>query len=178
MKIVNGDLLTSGCDLIVHQLNCLTVRSLGLSKAISIKYPYADVYSKRIPIGNKNLCKLESRGNPGNIEICRSEGLLGPIIVGIYGQFSPSVPGKYYTNLGDDTYTLREKWFIEGLDKLFKFIIDNNNYINNKKIQKVGFPYKIGCGLAGGSWNNYKKFIQSFSEKLDQHGVETFIYNF
>ena len=56
-------------DAIAHQTNCLTVRAHGLSATINRKYPWADIYSRRTPIGNRNLATIETRGIQGTVEI-------------------------------------------------------------------------------------------------------------
>lgn len=165
VEIINGDLLESGCDIIVHQLNCITVRSLGLSKSIAEKYPYADVYSKRKPVNKyKNVALKEDWGVPGTIAVRDDFKKKGPTVVGIYGQFSPGIPGKYHNNLGKDTCILREQWFHQGLVRLVEYI---ENIKDSKTIKRIGFPYKIGCGLGGGSWSVYKLLIDGFVKELN-----------
>ena len=44
VKVVEGDLLLSSAAYIVHQTNCITKKSLGLSKAMFNKFPYSNVY--------------------------------------------------------------------------------------------------------------------------------------
>ena len=36
------------------------------------------------------------------------------------------------------------------------------------KISKIIFPFKIGCGLAGGVWQDYKEAINDFSGGVSQ----------
>ncbi|EWS72237.1 tetratricopeptide repeat protein (macronuclear) [Tetrahymena thermophila SB210] len=57
-----------------------------------------------------------------------------------------------------DNFSKREKWFEVCLQKLADFTKEN-------QLQKIAFPYKIGCDITGGKWENYKKMIQEFSEK-------------
>ena len=33
-------------------------------------------------------------------------------------------------------------------------------------LESIAFPYLIGCGLAGGEWNDYKAAIESFSSMV------------
>ena len=54
---------------IVHQVNCLTVKSHGISAIIAKKYPWTDVNSKRTSIKSRNLATVETRGKPGNVKI-------------------------------------------------------------------------------------------------------------
>ena len=54
-----GDLLDCNIKVICQQLNCLAVRPHGLSEAIANKFPYANVYSRRRSVGNRNLAIKE-----------------------------------------------------------------------------------------------------------------------
>ena len=35
--------------------------------------------------------------------------------------------------------------------------------------QNFAFPYKIGCGLAGGNWDHYLPMIEDFTVKYQKH---------
>nr|BDT62796.1 MAG: wsv206-like protein [Metapenaeus joyneri majanivirus] len=39
----------------------------------------------------------------------------------------------------------------------------------------VVFPYKIGCGLAGGNWNDYISAISKFSDEISKYGKKVII---
>ena len=70
VEYVNGDITKCrNVDAICHQVNCLTVKSHGLSSKIASAYPWADVYSKRKAIGRRNLATEQTRGIPGNIVV-------------------------------------------------------------------------------------------------------------
>ena len=43
-----------------------------------------------------------------------------------------------------------------------------------RKDQIIGFPYKIGCGLAGGDWNVVESII---NEIFKDYKVEIYKYN-
>ena len=51
-------------DAIVHQCNCLTVKSHGLSQKISECFPWGDIYSHRTPVRGRNLAVTNHRGKP------------------------------------------------------------------------------------------------------------------
>ena len=36
---------------------------------------------------------------------------------------------------------------------------------------KIAIPYKIGCGLAKGNWDNYKKMLEYFEHRLIEEGM-------
>ena len=33
------------------------------------------------------------------------------------------------------------------------------------ELKSIGFPYGIGCGLAGGDWNKYERLLEGFAER-------------
>lgn len=152
---VYGDLLTIyHVDAICHQVNCLTVRSHGLSRQIALKYPWADIYQKRRPVAKRNLATLETRGVPGTLRIFSKSGC--PAIVCFLSQWdfgrcqnirqrkiSPYV----------DTKENRETWFRQCLQELAQ-----------TPFQTVAFPFKMGCGLAGGDWSFYFGLIKIFAK--------------
>jgi len=78
-------------------------------------------------------------------------------VINLLGQFYPGKP-----KWSNDTKEMREAWFRDALTKISK--IDG--------IEKVYFPYGIGCGLAGGSWKIYLRMIEEWTK--DQK-FETFI---
>jgi len=41
----------------------------------------------------------------------------------------------------------------------------SDNKYNNSDV-KIGFPYGIGCGLAGGDWKKYKKMLEDFASQV------------
>jgi O-acetyl-ADP-ribose deacetylase (regulator of RNase III) len=153
-----GDILDSKEKYICHQCNSVTIGSAGLARYIFDKYPYADIYSKRrnyetIPIVEEL---------PGNIIIC-GNGDDQRYIINLIAQFYPSYPRD---DLFYDSTKMRENYFKECLDKIKE--ID--------QLDSIAFPYKIGCGLAGGNWENYEKMIETFAEELN--GIaEVWIYS-
>ena len=60
-------------------------------------------------------------------------------------------------NIVDD-HDSRIIWFKQCLQLLEKKII-------KLECKLVAFPFKIGCGLAGGNWNQYKSIITEWSQQ-------------
>ena len=143
-----GDLLKSDCTVIMHQANCFSTMGAGIAKSIAKLYPEAKVADKGYQ--GKPKEKL------GKFSMATVEKVT---IVNLYGQFHFGAHKKQ-TN-----YEMLEK----AIDIFFEFAIKNNN-IN---LEKVGVPYKIGCGLAGGDWDVVKKILERQSEK---HKVDIYIY--
>ena len=70
-------------------------------------------------------------------------------VINLLGQYYPS-KAKY----PNDNELLRIKAFKNGLNKIAKQITLTCN---------IAFPYKIGCGLAGGKWPVYEEMIKEFA---------------
>jgi hypothetical protein len=66
--------------------------------------------------------------------------------------------GEAGMDMYQDTRKNREAWFKQCLEGLESWCITNH-------IKTVAFPYKIGCGLAGGDWKHYLKMITDFAEE-------------
>ena len=171
-----GDLTEwTEADAIVHQCNCLAVKAHGLSAQIARKYPWADVYRYRRRQRFRNLAIPADRKEPGTIQIMRNPGLdivknskgesnlipKRPDVIVLFAQWDFGKGGGCRRTLSSyrDTPEEREQWFQQCLDELGK----------NKKYQNLAFPYKIGCGLAGGNWNHYLPMIEDFAVKYKKH---------
>ena len=132
------DILLSEEQYILHQCNCTTTYAKGLSHVIFSKYPYADTYkSRKLP------------GVPGTIDILGDES--NRLIINAYAQY---YPGK--ANRTNDSKSLRLRWFEECLEKVCKI----------EGLKSVCMPELIGCGLAGGNKDDYKKIIDKYMDKI------------
>ena len=130
IKYIDGDLLETDVDVIIHQVNTRGVMGAGLALQIKKKYP--DVFAEYY-----HICK--------NAET-HPEYLLGEC------QVISTDDGKYVANVfGEDKYWpkgVRHTDYdaLEGGLKFLKMWMKTNG----KKT--CGCPYLLGCGLAGGSW--------------------------
>lgn len=150
---IQGDLLLVDADYIVHQCNCLTVRSHGLAKTIAERRPYADIYAERTPMGRRNCAVPEQRGKPGSIAVRKD-------VVCLLAQWRPGrVQAPYWQRYPEsqpvESRQQRLKWFRQCLQQLSQYL--------ESQTATVAFPYKIGCGLAGGNWTLYKNAIDGFA---------------
>lgn len=149
LKYIEGDLLTSDCTVIMHQANCLKVMGAGIAKSISNLYPEASLADKQL--------KLNSLERFGKYSFAITNN--GVTIVNLYGQLS----------IGPGLQTNYEK-LESAIDSFLTFAKNEDSNINTNK---VGVPYKIGCGLAGGNWDVVKNTLDKLSEK---HKVDIHIY--
>ena len=72
-------------------------------------------------------------------------------LVNLIGQLYPGPPR--YSN---DTKLKRHVWFREALDNFSSLGLE---------IDTLYLPYKIGCGLARGSWSTYETIIEEWAKK-------------
>ena len=173
MQSIEGDLLFLTCDsnyIIIQQCNCLTVTSHGLSQSITDKYPEANIYSLRRRIDNRNIAIPSDRGVPGTYVVTKINKTSTMTVqknnmyVGaLMGQWRPGKIGSRYHNIypesdPPETSKQREIWFEQSL-------VDLEKYLKDFGILAVAFPYMIGCGLAGGNWENYKRMIEQFAQR-------------
>ena len=63
---------------------------------------------------------------------------------------------------GKDSAACREEWFRQALRGIATTV---------PKLSSIAFPYQIGCGLARGNWNAYKKMIQDFANGVNARVV-------
>jgi O-acetyl-ADP-ribose deacetylase (regulator of RNase III) len=145
VKRRKGDLLKSKAKYIVHQTNCVTSKGAGLSKIMFEKFPHSDIYSNN------------TKRTPSQV-IVRGDGVNKRYVINICGQKYPGSP-KY----SNDGYYMRKEWFKKALDKILEI----------EDLESIAFPYGIGCGLAGGNWNDYKEMIKQFASKCN---AEVYIY--
>ena len=138
LQVVTGDLLEADAECIVHQTNCVTHgRAAGLAAAIFHKYPWSDIYATR-----------QEYGEPGSISV-HAGSLDEHKVINLNGQFFPGQP-RFYS--GFDSEKARLHYFHSALLE-----------IGDLNVKSVAFPYKIGCGLAGGDWTAYHKMIRDFA---------------
>ncbi len=153
-----GDLLEAKVDFIVHQCNCLTVRGAGLAEQIESMFPFAALYSKRSAIGSRNIAMVTHRGTPGTYHIFESSSSPKGVIA-LLGQWRPGKipsPYQYPEYETPETQELREQWFQKALWAAGRELRQRNRRFI------LGFPERIGCGLAGGRWSRYRKILQEF----------------
>lgn len=143
IKTIYGDVLQIPTIYICHQVNCRGVMGAGLAKQVKEKWPavYQQYKENCNAMFPEDLLGLNDF-IPINDTVC---------IVNMYAQ------DKY----GKDACYTNYKAFRECLTRIARQA--------DKKTDIIRFPYKIGCGLAGGDWNIIQKLIY---EILGDYNVE------
>lgn len=149
-ETIIGDLLESDAKYICHQCNCVSSGAAGLAFYLFEKFPYANVYERRL-----------EPSSLGTIEIC-GDGKEQRYIINMFSQYYPGHALRW-SDSPKDGVLAREKLFQQCLDRISEI----------PDLDSIGFPYKIGCNLGGGSWYNYKAMIEQFGSKVD---AKVFIY--
>lgn len=171
---VHGDLLKFEADVLVQQTNCITCRSTGLAEKLRNKFPYADAYGRRKP-HTPSVATKSDQDIPGTVRVLGpTDKQIGPYVACLFAQYRPGKSNlqdrKYRIpecNAYDDTPELRLEWFDSGLSHLSKWLDQH------PECTRIAFPYKIGCGLAGGNWDDYMSRIAEFATLL--HDRKLFI---
>jgi hypothetical protein len=177
MSVVCGDLLAEGqADCIFQQCNCLAVRPHGLSASIATVFPYADVYSLRKAVGRRNLAQPEDRPLPGTCKLLAGSG---PYVACLFGQYQYGRSGCF--RFGDyekhpDEPRDREEYFWQSLQD-FHRQAEELRQQDGRQIHTLGFPFNIGCGLAGGRWPAYLSMIKKFATIHPEYQVLIFQIN-
>ena len=95
---------------------------------------------------------------------------------------SPSFRRKYYP----DTVAHRLAYFEKCLKKLEEAVVvlqkERTEITGAKEMELqtkivIVFPERIGCGLAGGNWTEYKLRIEQFANRLPRPEFEVRIYS-
>lgn len=154
IPIINQSLLEANTKYIAHQCNCKSNYSAGLAKSIFTKFPYSDTYKDRIYTGYNFPGRIDVLGN----------GEDNRFIINMYIQFWPGKPGKDIY----DTNGYRIKHLKQCLSKIAE--------ISN--LESIGFPYNLGCGLAGGNFIEYSKILETFADYVSKKNVKTVLYKY
>lgn len=145
IKYYDGDIFDSGADIICHQVNCQGVFGKGMTGQIKKMFPPVE---KTYRIITKQW--IDEAGG-------KTKALLGKvsaqpverngrwfIIASLYGQDDYGKGGVYtdYKALENAMQEIRD--FVDV----------------RAKEETVAFPYKIGCGNAGGDWSIVEDMIR------------------
>ena len=136
IEIVNGDLLQSNLPLIAHQTNCLGVMGAGIARAIKNKWSI--VYTQYV---DKCRHYNYSKDLLGKCQVCITEDEPIKFVANLFGEYSFTESVAPFENRHTD------------YDALKKSLLHLKAICENTEITKIGIPYKLGCGLAGGDWD-------------------------
>ena len=137
INIINRNILEAEEKIICQQTNCLGIMGAGLALQIARKYPEVDKKYRNFCIEYGEWDFL------GQIQLVNTND--GKIIANCFGQKRPG--------FGKQTDYKALKNCLEAV----KNFATQNNF-------SVAIPYKIGCGLGGGDWNEVYGIIKEIFE--------------
>lgn len=138
----DGDIVKGKYDIFCHQVNCQGVMGAGL--ALQIRRHYPEVYSDYVRVCSTTCALLGT-----NIYKPTKDSR---VCVSMFAQYGHGT-GKCYTDY---------KAFQSCLDSIAREIC----CIDPDGKETIAFPYRIGCGLAGGDWHIIESMLEDFSNKV------------
>ena len=138
IQYYNGSIFDSKADILCHQVNCQGAFGYGIAGQVKKLFPEVEKTYKRITKQwiekeNGDTSKLLGRVSAQPVEKDGRWFLIG----NLYGQ---------------DDYG-RKKMVYTDYDALEKAMGEIRSFLEARgKNETVAFPYKIGCGSAGGDW--------------------------
>lgn len=153
LHILSGDLLQSDCNIMAHQCNCFAKAGKGIALQIKKLYPEAYEADKQfpIPVGRKDRL--------GKVSWALVDQQT-KVVFNLYGQY------QYGQNKRQTDYRALE----HALHEMFQVI---EKELQSWPTIKIGMPYRIGCGLAGGDWTIVENLLLDVA---DQYRQEIYLY--
>lgn len=137
-----GNLFNATETYICHQTNCVTNISAHLAKDMFERFPHADIYIGR-----------QHPDVPGTIIIRGEWGEPERLVINMLAQYYPGC--SKYRHSKKDGNTARLSYFNNCLDSMVELK------------GSFAFPWRIGCGAAGGDWNRYLDELLKFSLRVE-----------
>nr|WP_314459971.1 macro domain-containing protein [uncultured Clostridium sp.] len=146
LKYYSGDIFTSDADIICHQVNCQGVFERGIAGQIKKMFPEVEKTYRIITKQWQEQSGQITSGLLGRVSAQPVE-LNGRwfLIANLYGQDNYGKNGVYtdYKALSQAVNEIRDFVDVRG------------------RLEKVAFPYGIGCGNAGGDWDKVEEILNS-----------------
>ncbi len=152
VQIKKGNLINATEQYIVQQCCITAVKPHGLSATIARRFPSACPYARRRPISAKrNFAVHKDQPQPGTIIVLGRRP-----VISLFGQVEMGRPGAYNRGVDiPDSSEDRIGYFKAGLAEIAKL-----------EPKSLAFPFRIGCGLAGGHWPTYQKVLEDFAAQM------------
>lgn len=134
IKQIDGNLLDSNAELIMHQVNCQGKMNSGVAKAIREKWP--KVFTEYLKLVNEKLY--------GSEKAFSLLGVVQPVtvsetqkVLNLFGQDKYGYDGKQYTSY-------------DAINTCFKKIAE---YCAKNDYHTIAMPYHMCCDRGGANWD-------------------------
>lgn len=149
VKHVRGDVLQY--PVIAHQANCVSSSAKGFAGELFARYPWANLYRIRRP----------GHSIPGRAIFAEHDGvtvihLLGQWCIGPHNKLNSLYARTDEERAIDETRDQRAEWFRQSLEALDKVGLKED----------VAVPFKIGCNMGGGVWDDYRAMLEAASTRF------------
>ena len=142
IKQIDGNLLDSHAEYILHQVNCKGAMNSGVAKAIREKWP--DVFSKYKNYVDKH--NNDVLGTVLPVKVGENQ-----IVLNLFGQGNYGYDGIRYTSYDAIDTCLRK----------------TANKCKETGVKSVALPYHMSCDRGGANWNIILEMIKEHFADLD-----------
>ena len=157
-----GNLLDAPVDYICHQVNCQGRMASGIAKQIREKWPIVyEKYNAKFQEMEDEISKM-CGGFEYQLDV--SEVLLGHM------QIVPVNDKQNVINMFAQQYYGYDSLRYTSYDAFWVCLGKIKDSV--PKGSKIGFPYRIGCGLGGANWD----VIRTMIEQVLAEDYEVYIY--
>ena len=148
IKQIDGNLLDSNAELIMHQVNCQGKMNSGVAKVIREKWPvvyqsYLKLIGEKIYASEKGFSLL---------------GLVQPVtvsdtqkVLNLFGQEKYGYDGKQYTSY-------------KAIETCFRKVA---SYCTENGYKTVAMPYKMSCDRGGADWDTIMNLLTESFKNTD-----------
>lgn len=142
VTVKTGNILDATEPFVFHQCNVMSKSARGVAKALFERFPEANTYQPSSQV--RRIFGTAS---------FHQTGPRTPTIINAYAQ---RTPGKYKT-----AAELKER----------RATLEAILYTLPPAVHTVAVPWRIGCGLAGGSWPDHLAMLKEFATTRNVHVV-------
>lgn len=143
IKEINGNLLDTDAELILHQVNCQGKMNSGVAKAIREKWPI--VFEEYIKLFSKDFFVVK-------LGICQPVSVTdNQKVINMFSQDNYGYDGKMYTSY----------------DAINTCLGKVKDYCVNNGYKRIALPYKMCCCRGGANWDVIMAMIKANFEDSD-----------
>lgn len=143
IKNIDGNLLDTDAELILHQVNCQGKMNSGVAKAIREKWPV--VYEEYIKLFSKDFFVVK-------LGICQPVSVTdNQKVINMFSQDNYGYDGKMYTSY----------------DAINTCLGKVKDYCVNNGYKRIALPYKMCCCRGGANWDVIMAMIKANFEDSD-----------
>lgn len=143
IKNIDGNLLDTDAELILHQVNCQGKMNSGVAKAIREKWPI--VFEEYIKLFSKDFFVVK-------LGICQPVSVTdNQKVINMFSQDNYGYDGKMYTSY----------------DAINTCLGKVKDYCVNNGYKRIALPYKMCCCRGGANWDVIMAMIKANFEDSD-----------